>query len=79
MLFQCKELYFCVKDAMEKAAARNNGRVPGKQQQLSNPTQRVNSENDNTKKWIVLSALDMAFVSAFFTVSFLCCSVPAGM
>ncbi len=29
-IFQCKELYFCVKDSMEKAAARNNGKVPGK-------------------------------------------------
>ncbi|ELU16417.1 hypothetical protein CAPTEDRAFT_163503 [Capitella teleta] len=26
---KCKELYFCVKDSMEKAAARNNGRIPG--------------------------------------------------
>jgi hypothetical protein len=28
-LLQCRELYFCVKEAMEKAAARNNGKVPG--------------------------------------------------
>jgi len=26
---KCKELYFCVKDAMEKAAARSNGKIPG--------------------------------------------------
>ncbi|ESO97902.1 hypothetical protein LOTGIDRAFT_103875 [Lottia gigantea] len=26
---KCKELYFCVKEAMEKAAARNSGKLPG--------------------------------------------------
>ncbi|KAL5007708.1 hypothetical protein ScPMuIL_016514 [Solemya velum] len=26
---KCRDLYFCVKEAMEKAAARNNGKVPG--------------------------------------------------
>jgi len=26
---KCRELYFCVKEAMEKAAARNNGKIPG--------------------------------------------------
>lgn len=30
IFFQCRELYFCVKEAMDKAAARNNGKVPGK-------------------------------------------------
>lgn len=29
-MFQCKDLYFCVKEAMERAAVRNSGRVPGK-------------------------------------------------
>lgn len=28
-VFQCRELYFCVKESMEKAAARNNGKLPG--------------------------------------------------
>lgn len=28
-IFQCRELYFCVKESMEKAAARNNGKLPG--------------------------------------------------
>ena len=27
--FQCKELYFTVKDAMEKAATRNHGKATG--------------------------------------------------
>ncbi|XP_055995615.1 MAP kinase-activating death domain protein-like isoform X3 [Ostrea edulis] len=26
---KCRELYFCVKESMEKAAARNNGKLPG--------------------------------------------------
>ncbi|XP_029633967.1 MAP kinase-activating death domain protein isoform X5 [Octopus sinensis] len=26
---KCRELYFCVKETMDKAAARNNGKVPG--------------------------------------------------
>ncbi|XP_070200468.1 MAP kinase-activating death domain protein-like isoform X4 [Littorina saxatilis] len=26
---KCRELYFCVKEAMEKAASRNSGRIPG--------------------------------------------------
>lgn len=26
---QCRELYFCVKEAMEKAASRNSARLPG--------------------------------------------------
>ncbi|XP_064600002.1 MAP kinase-activating death domain protein-like isoform X3 [Liolophura sinensis] len=28
---KCRELYFCVKESMEKAASRNNGKLPGQE------------------------------------------------
>lgn len=82
--FQCKELYFCVKDAMEKAAARNNGKVPGKEigwicenstthwvcgVTIQRETGKNNSWNDFKTKWILpLAQLIWSIVLLFISI-----------
>jgi len=64
---KCKELYLCVKDSMEKAANRNNSRVPGLKLDSEFPVQDLKSGQGGLLQ-VCMEGIGLLFANSKFFI-----------
>ncbi|XP_064633994.1 MAP kinase-activating death domain protein-like isoform X3 [Lineus longissimus] len=64
---KCRELYYCVKEAMEKAATRNNGKIPGPELGGEFPVQDLKSGQGGLLQ-VCMEGIGLLFANSKFFV-----------